>query len=156
MFLVGFMLGGGCFLLLYAHRVDSYLSERNVMYYSNNQKQKEILKLQEQIAKLGQRGNEDDDERIRNIDVEVRSDQPAISDAAKAELEQRLSPFLDKSMEWISNNPELVEMTLEKSRIELGHERPVKLAVHLRWLSFHRGTMKLWVDVEEVSDKETG
>lgn len=156
MFLIGFLLGGGTFLVIYAQKVDAYLSERNVIYYANNQKYKEILKLQGEIARLT-RSREDlgkEADRIKKIDVEVRSDQPAVIDAVKSLLEEKLSPFLDKSMQWISNNPDLVELILEKNRLEIDKERRFKVEVHLRYLSFHNSTMKIWVDVKEIDGED--
>jgi hypothetical protein len=156
MLLLGFLFGNGLFLLLYGQKIDGLLSERNALYYANNQKYKEILKLQEealQLARKGERHQENKD-RIQKIIVEVDSEQSVIIDLVKEQLEKKLTPFLGKSMQWISNNPDLIELILEKEQIVIDEAQKLKVEVHLKYVSFYDETLKIWVQTKDVSSDD--
>lgn len=156
MFLLGILLGNGLFLLLYGEKIDGMLSERNALYYANNQKYKEMLKLQEemvQLARKGERSRESQD-LIRKIVVEVDSKQSVITDLVKEQIEKKLTPFLGKSMQWISNNPDLIELILEKEQVAIDEAQKLKVEVHLKYVSFYDGTLKIWIQTKDISSDD--
>ncbi|MBA4541598.1 MULTISPECIES: hypothetical protein [Thermoactinomyces] len=156
MFFIGIIFGGSIFLFLYGQKIDSLLSERNAIYYANNQKYKEILKLQEEIENLTRKGEkrEEKEDRIEKIIVEVNSDQPYITDAVKTQVEEKLSPFLNKSMQWISNNPDIIELILDKQPIVIDGAQKSKVEIHLKYISFYRSTLKIWITASDLSGEE--
>jgi ribosome-associated translation inhibitor RaiA len=156
MFLLGFLIGNGLFLLLYGEKIDGMLSERNAMYYANNQKYKEILKLQEEIVRLAQKGERyrENQDRIQKIVVEVDSEQSVITDLVKEQIEKKLTPFLGKSMQWISNNPDLIEVILEKEQIVIDESQKLKVEVHLKYVSFYDETLKIWIQTKDISSDD--
>jgi ribosome-associated translation inhibitor RaiA len=153
MFLIGLMIGSSLFLFFYGQKIDSLLSERNAIYYANNQKYKEILKLQEEIAQLTRKGerHRESEDLIQKIIVEVNSNQPYITDAVKTQVEEKLSPFLNKSMQWISNNPDIIELVLEKQQIVINDGQNTKVEIHLKYISFYKSTLKIWVETMDSS-----
>jgi mannitol-specific phosphotransferase system IIBC component len=154
MFLLGVVTGSSVFLILYGQKLDGLLSERNTIYYANNQKYKEILKLEKEIEQLTKKGNrrQDEEERIKKIVVEVDAEQPFISDAVKTRIEKKLSPFLDKSMQWISNNPDIIELILEKEQVTIDDTQRTKVEVHLKYVSLYDETLKIWLEAKSLTN----
>lgn len=156
MFLLGIIAGSSFFLILYGQKLDGLLSERNAIYYANNQKYKEILKLQKELAQLSKKGNrtQKDEERIKKIMVEVDAEQSYVTDAVKAQIEKKLAPFLDKSMQWISNNPDILELILEKEQVTIEDMQKTKVEVHLKYVSLYDETLKIWLEVQDLAGTE--
>lgn len=154
MFLLGVVTGSSFFLILYGQKLDGLLSERNTIYYANNQKYKEILKLEKEIEQLTKKGSrsQNEEERIKKIVVEVDAEQPFISDTVKAQIEKKLSPFLDKSMHWISNNPDIIELILEKEQVTIEDTQHTKVEVHLKYVSLYNETLKIWLEAKSLSN----
>ncbi|MBA4495271.1 hypothetical protein ACFO25_00135 [Paenactinomyces guangxiensis] len=155
MFLLGIFVGGGFMLFLYAKKIDSLYRERDAIYYANNQKHKEIMKLHEELANMTEKGTyrQKENEKIKKIQVEVDSERAVGAEAIKAKVEEMMEPFLEKSMEWMSSNPDLVALVLEKQPIPIDEEEKVKFQIHVKYLSFYRSNLKIWVKAEEISDE---
>ncbi|RAL26847.1 hypothetical protein [Thermoflavimicrobium daqui] len=154
-FLFGMITGASLFLFLYSQKIDSLYLERDAIYFANNQKYKRILKLEQEITKLSQQKSPQtahQPETIKKIIVEVDSEQRFGTEMIKAQVESLLEPFLDKSMDWVSNNPQLVESVLLKKPIPIDEESSQTVQVYVKYLSFHQQTLKIWVSTEEVSN----
>lgn len=156
MFLIGICVGAGSFLLLYGQKIDSLLSERNAIYYANNQKYKEIMELREELNQWTQKKKPNSQqETIKKIMVEVEHDQPYIVDAVKVKVEEKMSSFLNKSIHWLGNNPDLIELLLEKHQIVIDPQQQLKIQLHLKYISFYDSILKIWVQAEELSSDNT-
>jgi hypothetical protein len=154
MFCLGLLIGGGAFLFASAYKIDGYLRERSAVYYANNQKMKEILKLQEELGRLSHpRELPTENEKIKKIRVEVLSERPILAEAIQSQVEEKLRPFLGKSSSWVSNNPDLVETVLEKQEIHIDETQHIRVRIHVKYLSFYRSSLKIWVKAEEISDE---
>jgi hypothetical protein len=156
LFLLGCLAGGILFLLLYAQKLDSLYLERDAIYYANNQKHKQILKLQQEIGELERKGRPSfETDKIKNISVEVSSEQRFGAETIKAQVESLLEPFIDKPMQWVSNNPELVESVLQKKPIPIDSNQQQQVQVHVKYISFYGSTLKIWITTEEISKNST-
>lgn len=152
MFLIGMGVGAGLFLIVYGQKIDSLLSERNAIYYANNQKYKEILDLRQELEQWNKKRHPAaQQDTIKKIVIEVDHDQPYIVDAVKMQVEEKMAPFLNKSMQWLGNNPDLVELLLEKHQILVDPQQQLKIQIHLKYISFYDSTLKIWVQAEELS-----
>ncbi len=156
MFMLGIIAGSSFFLILYGQKLDGLLSERNAIYYANNQKYKEILKLQKELDQLSKKGSrtQEENERIKKIMVEVDAEQSFITDAVKARIEKKLSPFLNKSMQWVSNNPDILELILEKEQVAIEDSQKTKVEIHLKYVSLYDKTLKIWLEVQDLTDSK--
>ncbi|MBA4601589.1 hypothetical protein [Thermoactinomyces mirandus] len=156
MFLLGIIAGSSFFLFVYGQKIDGLLSERNAIYYANNQKYKEIMKLQKELEQLSKKGSsaQKEEKRIKKIMVEVDAEQSYITDAVKAQIEKKLAPFLDKSMDWIGNNPEILELILEKEQVIIEDSQKTRVEVHLKYVSLYDETLKIWLKVEDLSGSQ--
>ncbi|SFI82795.1 hypothetical protein [Thermoflavimicrobium dichotomicum] len=156
LFLIGNIVGSASFLFLYSQKLDSLYLERDAIYYANNQKYKQIRKLEQELAKLSQHRipSPNREETIKKIIVEVDSTYRFGAEMIKAQVEAMLEPFLDKSMQLISNNPELVESVLQKKPIPIDAEQTQKVQVHVKYLSFYNETLKIWVKAEENTGED--
>lgn len=152
MFIIGVAVGAGLFLFLYGKKIDGLLSERNAIYYANNQKYKEIIKLKEELNQYTHKKPVDEQqETIKKIIVEVEHDQPYVVDAVKIKVEEKLSSFINKSIHWLGNNPDLVEILLEKNQIVIDPQQQLKIQIHLKYISFYDSILRIWVKAEELS-----
>ncbi|MBD1373898.1 hypothetical protein IC620_16255 [Hazenella sp. IB182357] len=152
LFFIGLLIGAGIVVLFYIQRLDSLLAEREELYHANNQKYEEILGLQQELAKYSQGGEyRVKEEKIRKIVVEVNSDQK-METAIKQKIEDMLTPFYDKNVTWISNNPDLIELVLQNQQITIDNDPSTKFRIHLKYLSFFRSTLKIWVNAKSISD----
>ncbi|MGA8944112.1 MAG: hypothetical protein WB502_15570, partial [Thermoactinomyces sp.] len=125
-------------------------------YYANNQKYKEILKLQKELNQLSKKGGrtQEQEKRVKKIIVEVEAEQSYITDAVKAQIEKKLAPFQDKSMQWISNNPDILELILEKEQVTIEDSQKTKVEVHLKYVSLYDETLKIWLEVQDLTSSE--
>ncbi len=153
MFLLGVCTGAASFLILYAEKLDGMYHERDAIYYANNQKYKEIMKLKEELAELTRKGayQKSYEETIKKIEVEVDSEQPIGPESdIKSKVEEMMEPFIDKPMDWVIKNPDMVALAL-KQPIAIDKEQKFQLSV--KYLSFYHSTLRIWVQVDEISDE---
>lgn len=153
MFLLGVCTGAAFFLILYAEKLDGLYRERDAIYYANNQKYKEIMKLKEEMADLTRKGayRKNYEETIKKIEVEIDSEQPIGPESdIKSKVEEMMKPFIDKPMDWVIKNPDMVALVLRQP-IAIDKEQKFQLSV--KYLSFYHSTLRIWVHVEEISDE---
>ncbi|PTM58062.1 hypothetical protein [Desmospora activa] len=153
-FSLGILVGAVIMTLFYGKKLDSLYLERDALYYANNQKNKEILLLREDIdkqAKRHARQNEDSD-RIEKVAVEVESEEAFGQEAIKEKVEEILQPFVGKSIHWVSNNPDVLDTMLKERSIQ--GKNKTKLEIQLKYLAFLDTQLKVWVQAREVSDKD--
>jgi hypothetical protein len=156
LFLLGICLGSGLFLSLFVHRIDYLYSELNAVYDANHQKYKEIMKLKEEIAQHSERGiyQQKQDERIKQIIVEVESDRPIVVEKVKDYVKKTTEPLLDKSMQWLSKNPDLIEMILQKKRVPIDEKQNMQVEIRLQYLSFYQSVLRIWVIPQDQAGEE--
>lgn len=138
----------------HGQKLDSLYLERDALYYANNQKNKEILLLREDIdkqAKQHARQHENSD-RIEKVAVEVESEEAFGQEAIKEKVEEILQPFVGKSIHWVSNNPDVLDNMLKERSIQ--GKNKTKLEIRLKYLAFLDTQLKIWVQAREVSDKD--
>ncbi|TCS96758.1 hypothetical protein [Hazenella coriacea] len=152
MFLIGLCVGGALFLFLFAQKLDSLYLEREAIYYANNQKYKEIQKLQEELTKYTQRGAQSKEDHIQKIDIIVSSDSNFGTETLRAKTEKMLEPFLEKTGEWVSSNPDLIDLVLKQQRIAVDEEKKIVYEVRVKYLSFYRSTLKVWIFAKDISN----
>lgn len=159
-FLLGTLLGSIGINFLYGHKLDSLYLERNALYYQTNQKQKEINNLTNelnQIAKKDAHRRENSD-RILKVQVEVENDLRFAQEEVKEEIEKIVDPFIGKSMQWISNNPDLLDTLLKERTIEVKNNSSnpgtVQIQLQLKYIAFLDSTLKIWVLAQERSQSE--
>lgn len=154
MFIIGLCVGSSLFLLLFAQKLDSLYLEREAIYYANNQKYKEIQKLEEELAKYTKYGNDPQskDDQIQKIDIIVSSDNHFGTEILRAKTEELLKPFLEKTGEWVSSNPDLIDLVLKQQRIAVDEEKKIIYEVRVKYLSFYRSTLKVWVLAKDISN----
>lgn len=154
MFFLGICIGGAMILFLYGEKIDGFILERNAIYYANNQKYKEILKLQEELGSLTEKGRNQTQQKeiIKKIKVEVDFEDRLGTEAIVEQVEKMLDPFLDKSMKWVSDNPDLVEIVINNQTIPI-HEQGEKVKLHVKYLSLYDSTLKIWVKAEKNSNE---
>ncbi len=156
-FLLGLLAGFSIFLFLFSQQLDSLYLERDAIYFANNQKYKQIQKLEQELNKQAQwqsRSATDQEEKIKKISVEVDSEQRFGTEMIKAQVEALLEPFLDKSMQWVSNNPQLVASVLMKKPIPINEEQNQEVEISIKYLTFYQETMKVWVTIHHPSTTE--
>jgi hypothetical protein len=148
-FFFGLITGMVAMLVLIGQKMDSLYLERSALYYANNQKNKEILRLQEELDKDARR--QENSEQIQKIQVEVVSSLRYGQEEIKAQVENLVEPFIGKSVTWISNNPDLLDTILRNRTVFLSDDNNRKTEIHLqlKYIAFVESTLKIWVEARE-------
>jgi hypothetical protein len=150
-FLFGLMTGTVAMLLLIGQKVDSLYLERSALYYANNQKNKEIIRLQEELDKDARR--RENAERIQKIQVEVVSSLRFGQEEIKEQVEKLVDPFIGKSVTWISNNPDLMDTILQDRTVFLSdNNRKTEIRLRLKYVAFVDSTLKIWVEARDKTE----
>jgi hypothetical protein len=153
-FFFGLITGMVIMLLWTGQKMDSLYLERSALYYANNQKNKEILRLQEELDKDARR--QESSEAIQKTQVEVISSLRYGQEEIKAQVENLVEPFIGKSITWISNNPDLLDAILRNRTVLLSDDNNRKTEIHLRlkYIAFVESTLKIWVEAYEKVESD--
>jgi hypothetical protein len=141
-------------LLWTGQKMDSLYLERSALYYANNQKNKEILRLQEELDKDARR--QESSEEIQKIQVDVISSLRYGQEEIKTQVESLVEPFIGKSVTWISNNPDLLDTILRNRTVFLSDDnnRKTEIRLQLKYIAFIDSTLKIWVEAEEKAEAD--
>lgn len=157
-FLLGVLFGSIGINFLYGHKLDSLYLERNALYYQTNQKQKEINNLAAELNKMAKKNSDQNSDRILKVQVEVENDLRFAQEEVKSEVEKIVEPFIGKSSQWVSNNPDLLDTLLKERTIEIKNSNSNTGAVHiqlqLKYVAFLDSTLKIWVMAQERAPNE--
>ncbi|MDR6226646.1 hypothetical protein [Desmospora profundinema] len=151
---LGILAGSVIMTFFYGQKLDSLYLERDALYYANNQKNKEIRLLREDMDKQAERHarrNQNSDQ-IEKVAVEVESDEAFGQEAIKEKVEEILQPFVGKSIHWVSNNPDVLDTMLKERSIQ--GKNKTQLEIRLKYLAFLDTQLKVWVQAREISDKD--
>jgi hypothetical protein len=153
-FFFGLITGMVAMLLWTGQKLDGLYLERSALYYANNQKNKEILRLQEELDKDARR--QENSEQIHKIQVEVISPLRYGQEEIKAQVETLVDPFIGKSVTWVSNNPDLLDTILRNRTIFLSDDnnRKTEIRLRLKYIAFIESTLKIWVEALEAAEPE--
>lgn len=152
-FCLGILAGSVIMTFFYGQKLDSLYLERDALYYANNQKNKEIRLLREDMNKQAeQHARRENSDRIEKVVVEVESDEAFGQEAIKEKVEEILQPFVGKSIHWVSNNPDVLD-TMLKERSVHGKNK-TELEIQLKYLAFLDNQLKVWVQAREISNKD--
>lgn len=153
-FFFGLIAGMVAMLLWTGQKLDSLYLERSALYYANNQKNKEILRLQEELDRDARR--QESSEQIHKVQVEVISPLRYGQEEIKEQVETLVDPFIGKSVTWISNNPDLLDTILRNRTIFLSDDNNRKTEIHLRlkYIAFIESTLKIWVEALEAAEPD--
>ncbi|WP_143085279.1 hypothetical protein [Planifilum fulgidum] len=153
-FFFGLIAGMVAMLLWTGQKLDGLYLERSALYYANNQKNKEILRLQQELDKDARR--QESSEQIHKIQVEVISSLRYGQEEIKSQVETLVDPFIGKSVTWISNNPDLLETILRNRTIFLSDDnnRKTEIRLRLKYIAFIGSTLKIWVEALETAETE--
>ncbi|GGE17300.1 hypothetical protein GCM10011571_18720 [Marinithermofilum abyssi] len=155
-FILGILCGAVWMTLLYGQTLDGLYLERDAIYYANNQKLKEIQLLQQELNKYAEQDahRRETSSKIQKIAVEVESSEKFGQELIKEKVEEIVEPFRGKSVEWVSNNPDVLDTLFKERTIRLSEQnRPVELKIELKYLAFIDNTLKIWVKAREISEK---
>ncbi|OYD08421.1 hypothetical protein [Paludifilum halophilum] len=156
-FLFGTIAGAALMTLLYGQKLDSLYLERDTLYYSNNQKNKELQQIRGELDKHAeqdarQRANS---EQIQKVQVEVETDEPFHEEEIKEKVRSILEPFIGKSIHWVSNDPSVLDTMLKERTIQLPDKnKKAMIQLQLKYIAFIDSQLKIWVNAREVSDKD--
>ncbi|MGI6125461.1 MAG: hypothetical protein ACOYEF_00690 [Planifilum sp.] len=153
-FFFGLITGMVVMLLWTGQKMDSLYLERSALYYANNQKNKEILRLQEELDKDARR--QESSEEIQKIQVDVISSLRYGQEEIKTQVESLVEPFIGKSVTWISNNPDLLDTILRNRTVFLSDDnnRKTEIRLQLKYIAFIDSTLKIWVEAEEKAEAD--
>lgn len=152
-FILGLLIGAAGMLVFLGRKLDSFYLERDAMYYANNQKQKEILRLKAELDRLT---NEESRRRetagkIRKIQVEVLSPQRFGQETIKAEVEKLLQPFVGKPIEWLGRNPDLLDTVLQGRTIRLSDPKASTMQLDVKYVTLVDSDLKVWIEARDLS-----
>lgn len=55
-------------------------------------------------------------------------------------------------MQWISNNPDIIELILEKEQVTIDDTQRTKVEVHLKYVSLYNETLKIWLEAKSLNN----
>lgn len=153
-FFFGLIAGMVAMLLLMGQKMDNLYLERSALYYANNQKNKEILRLQKELDKDARR--HETSEQIQKIQVDVITSLRYGQEEIKEQVETLVEPFIGKSVTWISNNPDLLDTILRNRTVVLSDDnnRKTEIHLHLKYIAFIESTLKIWVEARMSEEPE--
>src|SRR5690606_33654011 len=153
-FFFGLITGMVVMILWTGQKMDRLYVERYALDYANNQKNKETLRLQEELDKDARR--QESSEEIQKIQVEVISSLRYGQEEIKTQVESLVEPFIGKSVTWISNNPDLLDTILRNRTVFLSDDnnRKTEIRLQLKYIAFIDSTLKIWVEAEEKAEAD--
>jgi hypothetical protein len=155
-FILGTLIGATGMLVYLGEKLDSFYLERDAMYYANNQKQKEILRLKTELDRLTHEESKRRETagKIRKIQVEVLTPQRFGQETIKAEVEKLLQPFVGKSIEWLGRNPDLLDTVLQDRTIRLSDPKASAVQLRVKYVTLVDSDLKVWIDARDAHSAE--
>ncbi|MCS1351624.1 hypothetical protein [Mechercharimyces sp. CAU 1602] len=155
-FIFGSLIGAIGTLFIFGQKLDNLYLERAQLYYSNNQKQKEIVRLTDEIEKYAQKDldRQEQADLIEKFQIELISEQRFKQEDIKEEVATILDPFIGKSMKWISTNPEMLDNMLTDRTIYVSGtgNSTIKVNLSLKYLVFEHSTLRIWVEAKKIEE----